>query len=172
MYYFRKFKKLKNIDGGAIKSDVNKVAFGKNIYGDDVAQVIFTDDIDINGLLDNNGRPVSELYFTIVKRNAGYKKWYEEHDCGSPDVEFSHCFGEVTSAIDFCGIEDEPFDYNIHMVHNLSRTEYDGEAKKLSFSAWGETILSGTPKTLERNITIENDEYFGDIVEYDIYKAT
>ena len=172
LYYFRKFKKLTNIDGGEIKSDVNKVAFGKNIYGDDVAQVIFTDDIDINGLLDNNGRPVSELYFTIVKRNAGYKEWYEKKNYSSDTIEFSHCFGEVTSAIDFCGIEDEPFDYNIHMVHNLSRTAYDGEAKKLSFSAWGETILSGTPKTLERNITIENDEYFGDIVEYDIYKAT
>ena len=131
LYYFRKFKKLKNIDGGAIKSDVNKVAFGKNIYGDDVAQVIFTDDIDINGLLDNNGRPVSELYFTIVKRNAGYKEWYEKKNYSGDTVEFSHCFGEVTSAIDFCGIEDEPFDYNIHMVHNLSRTEYDGEAKKL-----------------------------------------
>ena len=172
LYYFRKFKKLTNVDGGVIKSDVNKVAFGKNIYGDDVAQVIFTDDIDINGLLDHNGRPVSELYFTIVKRNAGYKEWYEKKNYSGDTIEFSHCFGEVTSAIDFCGIEDEPFDYNIHMVHNLSRTANDGEAKKLSFSAWGETILSGTPKTLERNITIENDEYFGDIVEYDIYKAT
>ena len=172
LYYFRKFKKLTNVDGGVIKSDVNKVAFGKNIYGDDVAQVIFTDDIDINGLLDHNGRPVSELYFTIVKRNAGYKEWYEKKNYSGDTVEFSHCFGEVTSAIDFCGIEDEPFDYNIHMAHNLSRTANDGEAKKLSFSAWGETILSGTPKTLERNITIENDEYFGDIVEYDIYKAT
>lgn len=172
LYYFRKFKKLTNVDGGVIKSDVNKVAFGKNIYGDDVAQVIFTDDIDIDGLLDHNGRPVSELYFTIVKRNAGYKEWYEKKNYSGDTIEFSHCFGEVTSAIDFCGIEDEPFDYNIHMVHNLSRTANDGEAKKLSFSAWGETILSGTPKTLERNITIENDEYFGDIVEYDIYKAT
>lgn len=172
LYYFRKFKKLANVDGGAIKSDVNKVAFGKNIYGDDVAQVIFTDDININGLLDHNGRPVSELYFTIVKRNAGYKEWYEKKNYSGDTIEFSHCFGEVTSAIDFCGIEDEPFDYNIHMIHNLSRTANDGEAKKLSFSAWGETILSGTPKALERNITIENDEYFGDIVEYDIYKAT
>ena len=172
LYYFRKFKKLANVDGGAIKSDVNKVAFGKNIYGDDVAQVIFTDDININGLMDHNGRPVSELYFTIVKRNAGYKEWYEKKNYSGDTIEFSHCFGEVTSAIDFCGIEDEPFDYNIHMIHNLSRTANDGEAKKLSFSAWGETILSGTPKTLERNITIENDEYFGDIVEYDIYKAT
>ena len=172
LYYFRKFKKLTNVDGGVIKSDVNKVAFGKNIYGDDVAQLIFTDDIDINGLLDHNGRPVSELYFTIVKRNAGYKEWYEKKNYSGDTIEFSHCFGQVTSAIDFCGIEDEPLDYNIHFIHNLDSNKNNSTAQKLTMSAWGETILSGTPKTLERDITIEDNEFFGDIVEYDIYGAT
>ena len=76
LYYFRKFKKLKSVIGDDIRSDVNKIAFAKNIYGDDVAQVVFTDDIDIEGLLDHNGRPVSDIFFTIVKRNAGYKEWY------------------------------------------------------------------------------------------------
>ena len=67
LYYFRKFKKIKSVIGDDIRSDVNKIAFAKNIYGDDIAQVVFTDDIDIDGLLDHNGRPVSDIFFTIIK---------------------------------------------------------------------------------------------------------
>lgn len=173
LYYFRKFKKLKTISGDDIKSDVNKAAFSRNIYGDDVAQVIFTDDLDVNGILDNNGRPLSEVYFTIVKRNAGRKEWYDKKDYGNDKVEFSHCFGKVTSGIDFCGIDDEPFDYNVHYLHNMDSTMIGmSDAKYTTFSAWGETILSGVPKTIEDDITINFDEFYGDVVEYDVSKAT
>ena len=33
----------------------------------------------------------------------------------------------------------------------------DGMA--LTFSAWGETVLSGMPQTIENNITIDLDEF-------------
>ena len=172
LYYFRKFKKLTNIDEETLRSDINKVAFGRNIYGDEMAQVIFTDDIDVNGLLDHNGRPISEVFFTVVKRNAGYKEWYENKNYTGDTVEFSHCFGEITSAIDFCGIENEPFDYNVHFLHNLKKNSLFGDGQKnLTLSAWGETILSGTPKTIESGITIDMDVFYGDIVEYDVSKA-
>lgn len=140
-YYFRKFKKLKNVNGGDLRSEINKIAFGKNIYGDDVAQILFTDDINISGLLDNNGRPVSEVYFTVIKRNSGYNIWYERNinDEGkennnidapksSSTIEYSHCFGEVTSGLDFSGIKNEPFDYNIHKMHNLN---FDSDFKNV-----------------------------------------
>lgn len=173
LYYFRKFKKLKSIDGGELRSDVNKAAFSRNIYGDDIAQVVFTDDLNIDGFLDNNGRPLSEVFFTIVKRNAGREKWYNDKDYGSEKVEFSHCFGKLTSGIDFCGIDDEPFDYNIHYLHNMDSTMIGmNDAKYNTFSAWGETILSGVPKTIEEDITIDLDEFYGDVVEYDVSKAT
>ena len=175
LYYFRKFKKLKSINGEDIKSDINKVAFANNIYGDELAQVIFTDDINVENLLDHNGRPISELYFTTIKRNAGRKEWYENKNYSSSMVEFSHCFGEVTSGIDFSGIENEPFDYNVHYLHNLSASTKASISTPRMFttlSAWGETILNGMPKTIEKDITIGNDEFYGDIVEYDIYEAT
>ena len=76
-YYFRLFKKIKNIDGNELNSDVNKAAFGNNIYGDNIAQIIFTDDVDVNGLVDENGRPLSEIYLTVVKSNKGNKVWYD-----------------------------------------------------------------------------------------------
>ena len=181
-YYLRKFKKIKRADGNELSSDINKAAFANNIYGDEIAQVIFTDDIDLKGLTDNNGRPVSEVYFTVIKRNAGHREWYEKEDFKNKNVEYSHCFGVLTSGIDFSGIEDEPFDYNAHFLHNLSGTVSSihnnvnfktGSMKEIAntLSAWGETILSGTPKTIESDITIDMDEFYGDVAEYNISNA-
>ena len=172
LYYFRKFKKLKTINNEELKSDINKIAFSKNIYGDDMAQLIMLDDIDVENLVDHNGRIVSELYLTIVKRNAGHKLWYNNNPVYSGDtIEYSHCFGKVTSGIDFCGIEKEPFDYNIHYLHNLNFKNETNQTKLNTMSAWGETILNGVPKVLEDDITIDNDIFYGDIVEYDTLNA-
>lgn len=168
VYYFRKFKKLKAIDGNDIRSEINKVGFGQNIYGDDIAQIIFTDDVDVSGLKDHNGRDVSEIFLTVVKRNKGYQQWY----CTNPDfsdenIEYSHCFGEVTSGIDFYGIEKEPFDYNVRYLHNIKSPSLTANTIENTLKAWGDTITKGCPLTLESNISIENDEFYGDIVEFD-----
>lgn len=170
LYYFRKFKKLKSINGDDIHSEINKVAFSRNIYGDEMAQVIFSEDLDLNGILDNNGRPLSDVYFTVVKRNAGHDEWYNGK-YNADNVEVSHCFGKVTSGIDFSGMEEEPFDYNIHYLHNMDKSIKLSDGMALTFSAWGETVLSGMPQTIENNITIDLDEFYGDIVEYDVSKA-
>lgn len=166
-YYFRVFKKIKT----DLRSDVNKSAFARNIYGDETAQILFLDDVDIEGLVDNNGQPLSEVFLTVVKRNQGHDLWYEGKDFTSEDVEFSHCFGKVTSAIDFSGIDDEPFDYNIHYLHNLDKTAGSGPAFENTFDVWGDTV-DEMPKVLEDNITIDNDEFYGDIVEFDVYNCT
>ena len=39
----------------------------ENIYSDDIAQILFNDDIEIGNLRDNLGREPSEIYLTIVK---------------------------------------------------------------------------------------------------------
>ena len=155
-YYFRKFKKIKNIDGTELKSDINKIAFSKNIYGDDMAQIIFTDDIDVSGLLDNNNAPISEIYLTIIKRNAGHKIWYKEGDnadssLSSSTIEYSHCFGEVTSGLDFSGIKNEPFDYNVRKLHNLNYTNNSSKAVENTFAMWGDTVVQ-KPRTIEDGI--------------------
>ena len=58
------------------ENTIGKAAFAKNAYGDDITQIIFTDDISFKYLKDNLGRPLSELYLTIIKNNRGYKEWY------------------------------------------------------------------------------------------------
>lgn len=172
-YYARKFKKLKNVNGEPLINDANKAAFAKNIYGDDITQIVFTDNVDLCGIMDENGRDVSEIYFTAIKRNAGNTEWYDDKVLTGETVEFSHCFGELTSGIDFSGVDinEEPFDYNIHYLHNMDSgvCENDIQASN-TFSAWGETILRGMPKFIESGITIDNDEFYGDIVEFDNYE--
>lgn len=81
------------------ESHVSRLAFSKNIYGDDISEIVFSDNIDLSHLKDNLGRPLSEIYLTIIKNNIGYKQWYgDKHNCSSPDIEFSHCFGKLNCA--------------------------------------------------------------------------
>lgn len=134
-YYFRKFKRLPNFKNTAVYADdcvtddeindncetdfgntINKLAFSENIYADRIAQIIFDDDIVTTGIKDNLGRPLSEIYLTIVKRNAGWREWYNDKDYGNEKVEFSHCFGKVTSGLDL-GVEENA--YNVHKLHNI-----------------------------------------------------
>lgn len=117
-YYFRKFVRITKDNDGItnLSSEVNKLAYGENIYGDRMAQVVFTDDIDVTGIVDHRGKPLTELYFTVIKRNAGYKKWYEEENYTDKKIEFSHCFGKVTSGLD---LPSEVYDYNVRKLHNV-----------------------------------------------------
>ena len=94
------------------ESHVSRLAFAKNIYGDDVGEIVFTDNIDISNLIDNLGRPISTLYIMFFKSNKGYKEWYgfytqedikkndKRIDINSENVTYSHCFGMLT-----CGYE-------------------------------------------------------------------
>ena len=83
------------------ESHVSKLAFSKNIYNDDIAEIVFTDTIDISHLKDNLGRPLTEIYLTLIKNNSGYKEWYGiegRNDRQSENIEYSHCFGRLTCA--------------------------------------------------------------------------
>ena len=64
-YYFRIFKPI------TIETDyeIYPLAFSKNLYNDKINQLVFNKDIDVSNYTDNLGRPLSELYLTIIKRN-------------------------------------------------------------------------------------------------------
>ena len=99
---------------------VSKLGFAKNIYGDPISQLIYNDDIDLEGLVDNLGRPVSDIYLTIVKNNAGYKEWYEQKNYTSHSVEYSHCFGKVT-----CGFINAYDVLSNPDIPSVQKTSYD-----------------------------------------------
>lgn len=90
------------------ESHLSKLAFAKNSYGDDISQIVFTDDVEIKNLKDNLGRDVTEIYLTLFKNNAGYREWYGKNMASSKDninvgdntIEYSHVFGKLSCAFE------------------------------------------------------------------------
>ena len=66
-YYVRRFKTL--TVSGYTDYDLYPAAYGTNYFYDNLAAFNFKTDIDIENLKDNLGRPLSELYLTMVKND-------------------------------------------------------------------------------------------------------
>jgi len=65
-YYIRKFRSI-TVDYKDY--DLYPAAYGVTYFNDDVAAFNFKTDVDVKGLVDNLGRPLSELYLTIIKND-------------------------------------------------------------------------------------------------------
>ena len=120
--YIKEYQKVPN----EFDNTIGKMAFSKNIYNDNVTQVVFTDDIRIDSLRDNLGRPLTDIYFTIIKNNHGYKEWYgknKEIDIKNENVEYSHCFGKVNCAFKLSDASIPNEDYNnLSLINNIDNT--------------------------------------------------
>ena len=115
-------------------------------------------------MVDHRGRPLTEVYFTVMKRNAGHKEWYENNNFTGDTIEFSHCFGKVTGGLD---LPNEEYHYNIRKLHNVDITKIPNYTDIFSKIY----INSGIPETVEDEITYETsymgeDGTIGDLVEY------
>lgn len=150
------------------ESHVSRLAFAKNVYGDEIGEVVFTDDIDIANIHDNLGRPISSLYLTFIKNNKGYKEWYGDDinaiNTNYKDIEFSHCFGRLT-----CGIEvsdEASYDDNIANIHKIGKKSHKG--------GYSIDFING-----DRGDDVDEDElwygmdkhFYGDLCYYDGYNA-
>lgn len=149
-------------------SETYKLAFEKTIYGDDVVQVTFLDDIVVKNLKDNLGRPVTDIYATIVKRNSGYKKWYDNTSEDTSEIECSRCFGSLTSGFEYLTI-DEPFDRSrkakelngfMSSVCSIYRDD------KITDEITPLTIEDWDGEKTEKEILTSDFSFFGDVVEY------
>ena len=122
-YYYRKFKKF----DGKHHSNLTRLAFANTIYGDEVAQIVYTDDFDISQYRDNLNRPLTEVYLTILKANRGYRLWYNRDIANDSSIEYSHVFGKVTSGLDLPPFVGKEYP-SIRKQHNIdigSFSNYD-----------------------------------------------
>jgi len=153
-YYFRVFEKIKTRVTPKIENDdyeIYPLAIANNIYNDGVCQMIVNEDIDVSDLTDNLGRPLSEIYMTIIKTrgnqlNGGFNG-FTDIKSGieipyMPDVQATTGLGAYK-----VGIPD------IRRIH-------DGGVLP---------TLSHTP--LEFNITINSNSFYGDVVEYNKHRV-
>lgn len=74
IYYFRKFKKIKVRDTQLEMEDddyeIFPLAFSQNMFEDKINHFVINEDIDISNLVDNLGRPLSEIYLTLIKTDS------------------------------------------------------------------------------------------------------
>ena len=160
------------------ENHISRLAFAKNIYSDDIGELVFTDDMDISNLHDNLGRPLSSLYITFFKNNKGYKEWYgdlvyknwsektinEEND----EIEFSHCFGRL-----MCGIEcsdESKYNEKLPNIHKINSESLEGlDVDKINST---ERDYNDSCKADNSEIIYWNDtNFYGDICCYDNYNA-
>ena len=117
---------------GDFESHIAKMGFANTAYGDDTSEIVFTDDIDISYLRDNLGRPLSDVYLTIVKNNRGYKEWYGIDEgpiaISADTVEYSHCFGKLNGSFVLSDYFRELYnngkeEVGLHDVRDLTTTQ-------------------------------------------------
>lgn len=174
-YYVRKFKKLKGLS-----STLNKVGFSRTIYGDPVAQILFNENVNFSGLKDNLGRDLSEVYLTILKNNTGWDDYYFSGVTHPLTVEYSHCFGRITSGFNFeceegeisivnptADIEDIKSGsyFQKHNVRSLYNLENFGDIDLQEFvNVMGINYIP--PQAIENNLTEKTEVFYGDFVEF------
>ena len=176
-------------------NETYRLGFASSVYNDNVAQITFMDGIDVEGLTDNLGRPLTEIYYTIIKNNAGHEVWYHneeplysnkklrerykdnkkgfkekygvEYDGYS--IEFSHCFGKVTSGFETCVLPDDtedttaPSEYwkklsSIHHISNIVNNGINGDAAPI--------YKDEDSRILDNDIKYTNTFFYGDLVEF------
>jgi hypothetical protein len=143
-YYFRKFKKIKTKMSSIIEPDdyeVFNLAFSDNIFGDNITQFIFNEDIDTSGLVDNLGRPLSELYLTAIKTDS------------------NNIFTNVSSGIEAPYI----LEFNTANINTYLKSIPVIQKIHNVISAPSQTFMP-----LESNVVINSDIFYGDVVEYNI----
>lgn len=149
-YYFRKFRKIKTRSAKIIEPDdyeTYKLAFSQNVYQDDVAQFVLNEDVDVSNLVDNLGRPLTELYLTIIKTDS------------------AALFTQVKSGIELPFIEQlntsntsNPYLLSIPVINKIHN------GGQLPFPS--HIPLENNVKITDNDDIIGNIEYYGDLVEY------
>ena len=141
-------------------------SFGVNYFNDKIAAYNFITDIDVRGLTDNLGRPLSELYLTIVKNdndadpdsiNSDY--WENKQQAVGLSTDF---WTDITAG--YITENDINLNYNVRAVKDI---DYENNG-----AAW--FTLNADPNGTG-NIDESNNVFMGDIVEYnenDLWERT
>lgn len=152
-YYFRLFKKITtvndNINNGIIENDdyeIYQAAFSQTVFNDEVCQFVFNEDLDVGKVVDNLGRPLSEIYLTIIK-NRNYLIGYPFFTPIQAGVECGFVSGILT------GVD----------IPDVRRMR-DGPQLAI-----GTQYLS-SPTSLTPDVSINDSYYYGDVVEFNDFE--
>ena len=148
-YYFRKFTKIKTRENTIIEQDdyeVYPAAFSENFFNDTNYQFVFNEDIDISNLTDNLGRPLSELFLTIIKTDGN--NFFTPVKSGLEVPYIPKLTTSDSPSLRY--LKQIPV---INLIHNGPTT-----------TTTQGVVGSHTP--LESSVTINTLSFYGDVVEY------
>ena len=152
-YYIRQFATAKSYSTQLPLEpndyEIYETGFAKNAYGDPLYQIVFNEEIDVSGLEDNLGRPVSELYLTFIKKGAS-----------------SDSTGTFTSIQSGFNMENYSGNVNTTTPEGLAVSNI---RKMHTATATEAGFTSHTP--IENGIPDNMTSFYGDIVEYSKYEA-
>ena len=143
---------LKSLTTGYTDYDLFPAAFGVNYYEDDVASFNFIKDIDVEGLKDNLGRPLSELFLTIVKNdndsqpNSVYNRYWHNQQSQLPANIKDRFWTRIVGG---------------YVTENNALVNYN-------IRAFGDPTYA--TNSWFTNIDESDEDFHGDIVEYNEYE--
>ena len=152
-YYLRKFRKIKMFSTQKEMEpddyELYPVGFAVTSYNDKMFQLIINEDIDVSNLKDNLGRPLSEIYVTILKTNS------------------NSTFTKVMDGFDMVNIEGntKTTSAQFRKVSNIRKMHTLGADPKGPFVSHDPLDVNGN------GVDINDGEYYGDIVEYSKYEV-
>jgi hypothetical protein len=175
------------------KNETYQLAFASNIFNDNAAQITFTDGVDTENLTDNLGRQLSEIYYTVIKNNAGHEVWYNDTtplysnkdieetysnqkkefkntygvDYDDYKIEYSHCFGKITSGFEtFVNKNDtEETTAPIEYWKKLSSVHHIANVINTCDIDYA-AYKDEISSPLEIDITYKDNFFYGDLVEF------
>jgi hypothetical protein len=144
-YYVRRFSGLTTT---YTDYDMYPAAYGVTYFDDRVVGFNFKTDIDVKGLRDNLGRPITELYFTVLKNdndadpNSINTQYWLEEQKNLPPPNNNRFWTTVKGGYNIEKNENSNYDVRSIGDGNFSTSSY------------------------YNNIDESNDVFYGDIVEY------
>ena len=150
IYYFRKFRKIKTRNAPVIETDdyeTYRVAFSENSYQDDIIQFVFNEDIDVSDLVDNLGRPLTELYLTVIKTNSNGLFTEVKSGIELPFIPQLNTSSSSNQHLLFIPV--------INKIHNGFSLPFPSHI-----------ALEALVQINNNNKIINNNDYYGDLVEY------
>tara|TARA_R110000782_G_scaffold21299_3_gene57363 strand:- start:493 stop:2328 length:1836 start_codon:yes stop_codon:yes gene_type:complete len=148
-YYFRKFKKIKTKNTPVIETDdyeTYALGFSENIYSDKIVQYVFNEDIDISDLTDNMGRPLSEIFLSIIKTDS------------------NNLFSKVSSGLETPFFEN--FNNSGGAYGHLKGLPIINKIHNGVLSQLGAPLPFDSYTPLESNVLISDTLFYGDLVEF------
>jgi hypothetical protein len=148
-YYVRVFSALTE---NYMDYDTYPASYGTSYYYDKVTAFNFIKDVDVDGVKDNLGRPLSELFLTVVKNdedsesNSVSNTYWFNQQAGLPSNIRNRFWTKISA-----GFLTER---NINLNYNIN--------------AYGDTNYIAAPSVWFENIDESDNAFDGDIVEYNV----